>query len=108
MFTSLSTVGFGDYNPRSNNERLVCLAVLLFGVSIFSYVMSNFIEIVDQYSMVQKELEDYDNLVVFFSMFRKYNGGKPIKQSLVDKIEKFFDYRWKNDRRLALTEELEI
>jgi hypothetical protein len=99
MFTSLSTVGFGDYNPRSDNERLVCLAILLFGVSIFSYVMGNFIAIVDQYSMVQKELEEYDKLIVFFSMFRKFNGGKPINQSLVDKIEKFFDYRWKNDRR---------
>ena len=108
MFTSLSTVGFGDYNPRSDNERLVCLAILLFGVSIFSYVMGNFIEIVDQYSQVHKELEDYDQLMVFFSMFRKFNGGKPINQSLIDKIEKFFDYRWKNDRRQALTDELDI
>ena len=70
--------------------------------------MSNFIEIVNQYGIVQKEIEDYDNLIVFFSMFRTFNGGKPIKQSLVDKIEKFFDYRWKNDKRLALEEDLEI
>ena len=79
MFTSLSTVGFGDYNPRSNHERLLCIVILLFGVSIFSYVMSAFMEIVDQYSIVQKELEEYDNLMVFFSMFEKFNGGKPIK-----------------------------
>ena len=46
--------------------------------------------------------------MVFFSMFRKFNGGKPINQSLIDKIEKFFDYRWKNDRRQALTDELDI
>jgi hypothetical protein len=57
---------------------------------------------------VHKELEDYDQLMVFFSMFRKFNGGKPINQSLIDKIEKFFDYRWKNDRRKALTDELDI
>ena len=57
---------------------------------------------------MHKELEDYDQLMVFFSMFRKFNGGKPINQSLIDKIEKFFDYRWKNDRRQALTEELDI
>ena len=82
MFTSLSTVGFGDYNPRSDNERLVCLAILLFGVSIFSYVMSAFMEIVNQYSVSQKELEDYDNLIVFFSMFTRFNGGKPIKVSI--------------------------
>ena len=39
MFTSLSTVGFGDYHPRSDLERLLCSAILIFGVSIFSYVM---------------------------------------------------------------------
>ena len=44
-FTSLSTVGFGDYNPKSNIERLFCAFILLFGVSIFSYIMGCFIEI---------------------------------------------------------------
>ena len=30
MFTSLSTVGFGDYNPRSDFERVFIAFVLLF------------------------------------------------------------------------------
>jgi len=34
-FTSLSTVGFGDYHPRSNSERLIGAAMLVFGVAIF-------------------------------------------------------------------------
>ena len=33
MFTSLSTVGFGDYHPRSNFERIVVTLILLFGVA---------------------------------------------------------------------------
>jgi len=44
-FTTLSTVGFGDYTPRSNYERLVGCVILIFGVAIFSYIMGNFIEI---------------------------------------------------------------
>ena len=44
-FTSLSTVGFGDYHPRSNSERIFCAFILLFGVAIFSYIMGIFIEI---------------------------------------------------------------
>lgn len=44
-FTSLSTVGFGDYYPVSDMERLVGAFVLLFGVAIFSYIMGNFITI---------------------------------------------------------------
>ena len=46
-FTSLSTVGFGDFHPRSDGERLVCAAVLVIGVAIFSTLMSNFIEMID-------------------------------------------------------------
>ena len=42
MFTSLSTVGFGDYHPRSDFERIFIAMVLLFGVAIFSYIMGNF------------------------------------------------------------------
>ena len=44
-FTSLSTVGFGDFNPKSNAERLACAFILLFGVAIFSVVMANFSDI---------------------------------------------------------------
>ena len=44
-FTSLSTVGFGDYAPRSDTERLFVSMILLFGVAIFSYMMGIFIEI---------------------------------------------------------------
>jgi len=48
-FTSLATVGFGDYAPRSDEERLVCSMILLFGVAIFSYIMGIFIEILKTY-----------------------------------------------------------
>lgn len=45
IFTTLATVGFGDFHPRSNVERLVAVCIFLFGVSIFSYIMNQFIEI---------------------------------------------------------------
>ena len=41
-------------------------------------------------------------------MLTKYNGGRPLRRGLVEKIEKFFDYRWKNDRRQALDDPEEI
>lgn len=59
-FTSLSTVGFGDYNPRGNVERFVCAFVLLIGVAVFSYVMGNFIEIIEKFKDFHKELEEGD------------------------------------------------
>jgi hypothetical protein len=42
-FTTLSTVGFGDYNPKSDGERLMIAFILPFGISIFSFMMGNFL-----------------------------------------------------------------
>ena len=47
-FTTLSTVGFGDFNPKSDTGRLLCAFILLFGVSIFSYILGIFKEIIVQ------------------------------------------------------------
>ncbi len=49
-FTSLTTVGFGDYHPWNNYERLLCAFILLFGVAIFSYIMNIFIDLLGQYN----------------------------------------------------------
>ena len=38
--TSLTTIGLGDYRPTNSLERFVCAFILLFGVSIFSYIMN--------------------------------------------------------------------
>ena len=40
MLTSLSTVGFGDYNPKSDVERIACGFVLLIGIIIFNMFIS--------------------------------------------------------------------
>ena len=39
IFTTLSTVGFGDFNPKSEIERVVMTFILLVGVACFSYIM---------------------------------------------------------------------
>jgi hypothetical protein len=74
-FTTLSTVGFGDYAPRSDVERVVGSFILMFGVSIFSYFMGNFIEILDKYQNLNAEFDDADNLAMFFGVLEKFNGG---------------------------------
>ena len=47
MFTTLSTVGLGDYNPKSEIERLFMCLILLLGVTCFSYLLSVLTSIVD-------------------------------------------------------------
>ena len=65
-FTSLSTVGFGDYHPRSDFERLCCSLILLFGVAIFSIIMGNFAQILVSFNTFNAGLDDGDNLTKFF------------------------------------------
>ena len=45
MFTTLSTVGFGDFNPKSEIERTIMTFILLIGVACVSYIMTEIISV---------------------------------------------------------------
>ena len=51
-FTSLSTVGFGDFHPRSDAERLMTAAILLAGVATFGFILGNFIDILNEFPKI--------------------------------------------------------
>lgn len=76
MFTTLTTVGFGDYTPRSSFERILISICLLFGVSIFSYIMGEFMEMID---LQNDDLsDDANDLAKFFGILKKFNGEEDI------------------------------
>ena len=104
-FTSLSTVGFGDFNPRGNFERFICAFVLLIGVAVFSYVMGNFIEIIEKFKDFHKELEDGDQLSRFFGTLTSFNGMKPVDVEIKQEVETYFEYRWCRDKLMAFEAE---
>ena len=97
-FTTLSTVGFGDYNPRSNAERLFCAVILLVGVAIFSYIMGNFIEILISIQNLSADFDNGENLSKWFGLIKRFNSSRSISIDLKLKIEEYFDYRWINDK----------
>ena len=72
-FTSLSTVGLGDYCPRSNNERIIGSALLLFGVSIFSYIMGNLLESFNKIVYYNDSLDEGEELSKFFGVLESFN-----------------------------------
>ena len=65
-FTSLSTVGLGDYHPKSDVERLLGAFMLLFGVAITSYIMDNFNNMVMQLEKLNKNFDEDHTLSLFF------------------------------------------
>lgn len=67
-FTTLSTVGFGDYVPRSDMERILIAFGLMFGVAIFSYVMGEFILIIKSFSLYNDCGDQDDRLATFFGV----------------------------------------
>ena len=77
-FTTLATIGFGDYHPLADEERLWTVFVFLSGVSVISYLMGVFIEIISKFQKLNKELDEGDRLEIFFSLMKKLNGEKEI------------------------------
>jgi len=84
-FTTLSTVGFGDYHPTSSGERLVMVVVMLLGVMVFSYIMGLFTEILMIGTTITHEIEEYQNLDLFVVVLNSFNS-KPMLKSMKDEL----------------------
>ena len=69
-FTTLTTVGFGDLNPRSNAERIYMAFGMLIGVAVFSYYMGELIEMI---SLGSDDDEEADDLAKFFGLLKNFN-----------------------------------
>lgn len=76
--TTLSTVGFGDYCPRADEERMLHVIIFISGVSITLYLMDCFIEIIMQFQLLYVDMDEGDKLTIFFDLFKKLNGDKDL------------------------------
>ena len=106
--TTLTTIGFGDYTPRNNIERIIILFTLLFGVMIFSIIMQMFLEVIEKLNMVEKENEDADNLSKFIGLMTKFNHNRILETEHIRELEQFFDFYWKNDKMSWFRTEIDL
>lgn len=104
-YTTLSTVGFGDLNPRSDIERLLCIVIFLLGVGIFALFMGLFLEIIAKFNAYGEDLDESHDLLRFFTAIASYNRGVEMGIEWRRKFEKYFDYRWSHNKHLALEDE---
>ncbi len=109
--TTLATVGYGDFYPKSMAEKIVGSIIQILGVTFFSILMNNFIDVV--LSMRSSSYSDNeDTLHKWFMLIKKiknqpFGGNKDIETKLKDRIEAHFRYFWDNDRTAVLLEKKE-
>jgi len=47
-FTTLSTVGLGDFHPKNDFEKMMMVPFMFVGVICFSFITGQFLELTDR------------------------------------------------------------
>ena len=102
MFSTLTTVGFGDLCPISDSERIFITIVLMFGVAVFSLVFSSFKNTLDEVGNLNSDIDESHHLSSFIIFLKNFNNQEQMDQKFKKRIEKFFKYKWKNDRNYVM------
>lgn len=114
ILTTLATVGYGDYYPLSQSEKILDIFIMLMGIAFFSYTMSNFTTILANYDKVMgienksSDLQVWlDSLSkfsqIFLLLFKDQTSHTPISKEKLDDIYEEFAYYWKNNRLSSIS-----
>lgn len=101
-FTTLSTVGFGDFYPKSDTERIVTIFIMVLGVAIFGYVMGALLVIIEQFKKYDKDYNEGDELSKFFGMIKWYNYDVDLSIDRKRELEVYFEYYWSNNKNQSI------
>ena len=93
-FTTISTVGFGDYHPRNSKERLLGAALMLFGVMINSIVVESLEKMIKAVRQIDDEYEEYGDLSKFINTIRRFNNNVELPVEKIREYINYFEYRW--------------
>ena len=69
---------------------------------MFSYIMGYFIEKLESFKALHEDENDDEGLQKFLLALRHFNNKSRINKTLKNKMETYFNYRWKNDRNISL------
>lgn len=80
--TTLSTVGYGDFYPISNRERMFAVVIMLGGVAFFSYIMGSFIEILSNYDSRDSNADLVSELNYWLLSMQRFTKEQPLHKNL--------------------------
>ena len=78
VFTTMTTIGLGDYRPYGTWERLFTTFMLIFGVMLLTTVMGNLIDLLSNFYSYIGPIEDSEALCRFFNTLERFNDNEPI------------------------------
>ena len=102
ILTGLTTVGYGDFNAQNQKEKIFGITVMFLGVTIFSYVMSEFSDQINVYNNTFGERDQDSALISHINLLKQFNQSQPLDSKLLDNISKHFKFFWKNNRMLSI------
>jgi len=105
VLTGLTTVGYGDFNAQNQKEKIFGITVMFLGVTIFSYVMSEFSDQINVYNTTFGERDQDTALNSHITLLKQCNPNHPLDSKLLDDISKHFKFFWKNNRMLSIDKE---
>jgi hypothetical protein len=76
--------------------------MLLFGVLIFSYIMNEYVALLEKYKDFVAEYDNGDQLRMFFGVLKHFNKNEDISFKRKKKFEAYFTYSWNNYKNLII------
>lgn len=99
VFTTLSTLGYGDYFPVVRNEYIFTMAIEFMGVFLFAYMMGNINGLVqklddDHEEYIENEMEVLDQWLMKID---RANPKKRLDEKRVERIKNSLKTYWEKD-----------
>lgn len=77
------------------------------GVAFFSYIMGEFIEIIQRYNAKISMPDKSEHLALWKLGLQRFTSGTPLSKSVADQIDTDFSYYWTFDRTVCFPEDNE-
>ena len=99
MLTTISTIGYGDYLPKNTYEMAFIALVMLFGVTLFGFVLASFNSVMKFFNDIGKN-DEIGKLNIWLDSIENIKGK--MKKRLRKRILGHFSYYFMYDRLKSL------
>lgn len=98
VITTFSTIGYGDVIGKSNMENSFQLILIMFGISIFGFMIRTFQDMIHEHQEKTKDPKfDMQDEVNYWIMALNRAVDNKLKPDVIDCIQEFFNQKYKLD-----------